>query len=140
MKDVQANNPQTAATGNSGLRERAAYAPPVLHVYGSVSRLTMGTTGTGPDGVMMTMTSTMVSDRATKENIVRIGTHPLGIGLYLFDYKPEYRDATSHERWLGVMADEVEAILPEAVVVHADGYKMVDYALLANAQASRAVH
>ena len=28
------------------------------------------------------------------------------------------------------MADEVEAVLPQAVVMHPDGYKMVDYALL----------
>jgi hypothetical protein len=28
------------------------------------------------------------------------------------------------------MADEVEAVLPQAVVMHPDGYKRVDYALL----------
>ena len=28
------------------------------------------------------------------------------------------------------MADEVELVLPQAVVMHPDGYKMVDYALL----------
>ena len=72
----------------------------------------------------------MTSDRAVKENIVRVGTHPLGIGLYLFDYKPEYRETVGFGRQFGVMADEVEAVLPQAVVMHPDGYKMVDYALL----------
>ena len=65
-----------------------------------------------------------------KENIVRIGTHPFGIGLYLFDYKPEFQAEWGHGRQFGVMADEVEAVMPEAVCVHANGYKMVDYAML----------
>ena len=51
----------------------------------------------------------------------------LGIGLYLFDYKPEFRDAWGHGRQLGVMADEVEAVMPNAVSVRADGYRTVDY-------------
>ena len=34
----------------------------------------------------------MSSDRAIKENIVRIGTRPAGFGLYLFGYKPAYRE------------------------------------------------
>lgn len=73
---------------------------------------------------------TMVSDPMTKINIVRIGKHPLGIGLYLFDYKPEYRDLYGHGRQFGVMADEVETVMPEAVSIHPNGYKMVNYALL----------
>jgi hypothetical protein len=70
------------------------------------------------------------SDRRAKENIVRLGTHPLGIGLYLFDYKPEFRDQWGHGRRLGVMADEVEEVLPEAVLWHPNGHKIVDHALL----------
>ena len=70
------------------------------------------------------------SDRATKQNIARIGDHPLGFGLYLFDYKAEFRDEWGHERQFGVMADEVEAVMPDAVSVHSNGFKMVDYAKL----------
>ena len=72
----------------------------------------------------------MTSDRAVKENIVRVGTDPLGIGLYLFDYKPACREQAGFGRRFGVMADEVETVLPQAVVMHPNGYKMVDYALL----------
>ncbi len=75
-----------------------------------------------------------------KENIVRVGTHPLGIGLYLFDYKPEYRELAGFGRQFGVMADEVEVVLPQAVVMHPDGYKMVDYALLGIDIAEHSVH
>ena len=62
------------------------------------------------------------SDRRLKSNIDRIGTHPLGIGVY------EYDIFDRRER--GLMADEVEAVMPEAVMLHPSGYKMVDYGML----------
>ncbi len=62
------------------------------------------------------------SDRRLKSNIRRIGTHPLGIWVY------EYDIGAGHE--IGVMADEVEKVLPSAVKeIH--GFKVVDYAQLA---------
>ncbi len=82
-------------------------------------------TGRGGGGNMMGM-----SDRRAKQNIVRVATLPQGIGLYLFDYRPELRDLAGHGRQLGVMADEVEQIKPEAVSLHPTGYKMVDYGQL----------
>jgi len=62
------------------------------------------------------------SDRRLKSNIERIGTHPLGIGIY------EYDIFGSRQR--GVMADEVEAVRPKAVITRDDGYKMVNYGML----------
>jgi hypothetical protein len=70
------------------------------------------------------------SDVATKENIERIGDHPLGFGLYLFDYKPEFRETWGKGRQFGVLAHEVEMAVPQAVSTHPDGYKQVNYALL----------
>ena len=64
----------------------------------------------------------MVSDRRLKSNIERVGTHPLGIGIY------EYEIAGRRER--GVMADEVQSVKPEAVHTHESGYKMVNYGML----------
>jgi len=65
----------------------------------------------------------IASDRRLKSNVVRIGTHPLGIGVYEYDI--------FGERQRGVMADEVEAVKPEAVTTHpTEGYKMVYYGLL----------
>lgn len=110
---------------------KKAYQRPVLRTFGSLHHMTQGTGGTLGDGQAgMTRGAGQTSDRAAKENIVMIGTHPLGIGLYLFDYKPEYREAWGHGRQFGVMADEVEGVMPEAVATHADGYKLVDYAML----------
>ena len=52
------------------------------------------------------------------------------MGLYLFDYKAEYRQQWGQGRQFGVMAQEVETFMPQAVCVHSDGYKMVKYAML----------
>jgi hypothetical protein len=60
-----------------------------------------------------------MSDVRLKSNIVRVGTHPLGIGIY------EYDIFDRRER--GVMAQELEKVKPEAVLLHPSGYKMVDY-------------
>jgi len=64
-----------------------------------------------------------MSDRRLKSNIERVGTHPLGIGIYEYDI--------FGTRQIGVMADEVEAVRPEAVMQHPSGYKMVNYGALA---------
>ena len=62
------------------------------------------------------------SDRRLKSNITRIGTHPLGIGIY------EYDIFDRHE--IGVMAQEVQQVLPEAIHIHPSGFMMVDYGRL----------
>jgi Chaperone of endosialidase len=107
---------------------KQTYVRPELKLYGNLRGMTQGVSGTGGDGLLMNMA---VSDRSAKENIVCVGRHSLGIGLYLFDYKPEYRDECGHGRQLGVMADEVATVMPEAVSVHPRGHKMVNYAMLA---------
>ncbi len=70
---------------------------------------------------------TRTSDRKLKQNIAHIGYHPLGFGLYLFEYKPEYRERCGEGRQFGVMADEVEKVMPSAVVPGFDGFKAVNY-------------
>ena len=62
------------------------------------------------------------SDIRLKSKIVRVGTHPLGIGIYEYDI--------DGRRERGVIAQEVERVLPSAVIEHPDGYKMVDYGAL----------
>ena len=113
------------------LLDKKAYHRPEIRVYGALHLVTQGSGGNGTDA---NNTMTKKSDRMTKQNIVKIGVHPLGIGLYLFDYKPEYRGLSGHGRQFGVMADEVETVMPEAVSQHADGHKMVNYAMLGISQ------
>lgn len=106
---------------------RKPYKAPLLKLYGSVRELTTGTGSANGDTGQVMMVS---SDRRIKENLVEIGRHPLGIGLYLFDYRPEFRAKCGHGRQFGVMADEVERVMPEAVSRRANGTLQVDYGLL----------
>lgn len=113
--------------------ERRLYEAPSLATYGSVGVLTQGSASKHSDGANSKKDQGNVqqSAKALKHNICRIGTHPSGIGLYLFDYRPEYAQYRySNGRHLGVMADEVEQVMPEAVGLNAQGHKTVDYARL----------
>lgn len=115
----------TKTDQNNG-RSKKPYSVPTLTVYGSVKELTGATSGAVGDGVGMNMAP---SDPALKENAVRVGDHPAGFGIYLFDYKAEF-SGFGMGRQFGVMADEVERIMPEAVSIGAHGYRTVNYALL----------
>jgi len=108
---------------------RKAYAPPKLTRYGAVHALTRAGIASKNEG-NPGQKRVGGSDPRMKENIVRVGTHPLGAGLYLFDYKPEFRAAHGLGRQFGMMADEVVAVLPAAVSRDASGYLALDYALL----------
>ena len=70
------------------------------------------------------------SDETIKENIEKIGSLDNGINVYKFEYKPDYKDTWGHGEHIGVMAQEVEQVIPEAVAMHEDGYKLVNYAML----------
>jgi hypothetical protein len=74
-------------------------------------------------GGMLGSAAIKASDRRLKKNIKRIGTHALGIGLYTWDY-------LWGQPFSGVMADEVEKVMPEAIVCHPSGFKMVNYSML----------
>lgn len=66
--------------------------------------------------------SSIFSDERLKTNIKRVGTHPLGIGVY------DYDKFGKRER--GLLAQEVEEVMPQAVETHPSGYKKVNYGLL----------
>ena len=62
----------------------------------------------------------LASDIRLKRNIQRIGTHVLGIGIYLFEY-------IWGEWSVGVMAQEVLSVKPDAVHLHPSGFMLVDF-------------
>ena len=124
---------------------KKAYRPPRLVRLGDVRNLTLGgSLGTTEAGGTRAQKPTGPpgggSDRRIKTDIVRMGTHPLGIGLYLFRYLDLYSSIEGEGWFLGVMADEVENVLPEAVSVGPRGYKRVDYVALRDASPSPPVH
>jgi len=84
---------------------------------------TMGSAAMAPSPASLGIASSMAaSDRRLKSHIVRIGRHRLGIGIYSYKIFGRYT--------VGVMADEVRMVKPEAVVRHESGYDMVNYGLL----------
>jgi len=71
-----------------------------------------------------------LSDINAKENINEIGALNNGLKVYSYEYKPEFKDIAGHGSHIGVMAQEVEKIIPEAVTTMSNGYKAVNYAML----------
>lgn len=59
------------------------------------------------------------SDRRLKSGVTRVGTLDNGLPVYLYEINGKIE--------LGVMADEVEAVIPNAVHIAENGFKMVDY-------------
>ena len=72
----------------------------------------------------------IMSDIRTKENILHIGFMANGLPVYEFEYKPEFKAEAGEGKFVGVMAQEVELVQPEAVITRPDGYKMVNYGVL----------
>jgi hypothetical protein len=76
----------------------------------------VGLTCTGPPG-----NECVPSDIRLKHDIVKLGTLGNGIGIYHFRY------TWSDQAYVGVMAQEVQTVMPEAVGRGADGYLRVNY-------------
>ena len=64
------------------------------------------------------------SDRRIKTDIKRVGTLDNGLPVYLFRYKGH-----PDEIHMGLMAQDVEEVCPEAVHSNIHGIKAVDYNL-----------
>lgn len=64
------------------------------------------------------------SDVRLKRDICKVGATPEGLKLY------SYRYHWSEETFVGVMAQEVLEVKPEAVITREDGYYAVDYDML----------
>jgi hypothetical protein len=84
-----------------------------------------GLMGLGAAGIM-------ASDIRMKENIKQIHWMPNGLPVYTYEYKEEFKDhpLAGHGTHIGVMAHEVEAMYPNAVITLDNGYKAVDYGQL----------
>lgn len=65
-----------------------------------------------------------ISDVRLKEDIHRVGTNHLGLGVYRYRYKG------LEGIYEGVMAQEVEVMHPDAIHPWPGGYKAVNYAKL----------
>jgi hypothetical protein len=117
-------------------RPRKIYVAPTLTLFGQVAALTQAVScsanNDGANACAPGSVGTMgkASDRRLKQDIVRIGEHPAGFGLYLYRYKTAYQAALGHGRQFGVLADEIAAVFPEAVVTDSSGFMAVRYDVL----------
>lgn len=150
-KQIIENNPRNQAISeNAGLMQQAgnaqvpAYsgtsgqATPVniaqmLQNYGINQNNAQGAKQASKNGMMSsgmgalgTVGGALLgSDRRLKENIVCVGKTKHGLNLYHFNYIRDH-----HTRYEGVMADEVNDVMPEAVRTGNDGFMSVDYGML----------
>jgi hypothetical protein len=72
------------------------------------------------------------SDVRLKRDVVRVGEHPLGFGIFGFKY------LWSDVEHVGVLAQEVTERMPAAVVEGPGGFLAVDYAAIGMEMTSRA--
>jgi hypothetical protein len=75
-------------------------------------------------GAIVAGGSVTLSDRRLKRDVTLVARRADGINLY------RYRYLLGEQRFVGVMAQEVKAIRPDAVVSNPDGFLAVDYARL----------
>lgn len=64
------------------------------------------------------------SDRRLKRDVMQVGALPSGIPLYEFNY------IWGGPRYIGVMAQDVLKVMPEAVSVDEYGFYRVDYSMI----------
>lgn len=77
-------------------------------------------------GAQLGAATILKSDPRLKQNIELVGRDErTGLNLYEFAYKD-----MPHERWRGVMADEVLQVMPSAVRTNEEGFMSVDYGAL----------
>jgi len=67
------------------------------------------------------------SDVRLKENLNKIGQLPSGLGLYSWDWKDSAPSDAKSNPTIGVLAQEVQQLIPDAIVQREDGYMAVDY-------------
>lgn len=118
---------QQAQTGElQALQDYLSLASGAGSMFGTSMGSTTATQNPGLLGMMgfgLQAAPLLFSDRRLKENIRRVGSTDSGLGVYTYTYKGSDRVE------MGVMAQEVEEIRPEAVR-DVNGYKAVNYDLI----------
>jgi len=69
----------------------------------------------------------LFSDARLKENIQKIGVSPNGFNVYTWDWNEDGKRLAGNTPSVGVIAQEVEQVIPDAVSIGAEGYLLVDY-------------
>lgn len=92
---------------------KCSFATPIIASFGMAAL--------NIDDVAFAANSTAPSDSRVKADVVKVDTHPAGFGLYRFRY------LWGETVYVGVIAQEVRELMPEAVRCGEDGILRVDY-------------
>jgi len=93
--------------------------------FGDPSQGGLYSTGFG-GGVTGGLSGSGLSDIRLKKDIEHLFTMDNGVPIYSFKY--QWSDDTN----IGTMAQDIEGIIPDAVSMNSEGYKMVDYSKVFN--------
>ena len=83
-------------------------------------------------GAAGTAASLSKSDIRLKTEIKRVGELENGIPVYRWKWTKEAKKIVGDQGTLGVLAQEILNIMPEAVSIGSDGYYQVDYGRVVN--------
>jgi len=123
---------------------RTEYHLPQRATFGHVAVLTQGVGSFSGNGgtmrMMAAMTMMTMSDVRSKQNLMKVGQQPRGFGLYCCEYKSGFTHLHGAGRQFGVLAREVEKVVPAAVKRGRDGYRRVNYPLPGIRQAAGVEH
>jgi len=123
LTQQQVNMPQgfAGAPNSTAAGAQANQALTAAQLQGNYQTQNQNDWGSGLGGIASVAGAGMkaYSDRRLKSNIVRIGEHSVGVGIY------EYDIFDRHE--IGVIAQELLAVRPDLVAVDSSGYLMVNY-------------
>lgn len=115
--------------GNTSMNTQAQQQAAMMSGLGSMAGA-LGGAALGGGGIFGKALTAAPSDVRLKQNIKHIGDLKMGVKLYSFEYKPEFQDELGHGTFVGVMAQELIKVMPEAVSFRPDGYMLVNYEML----------
>lgn len=116
QQGVDANTARAAAAASAGTLG-TSYFNPVMDAAKRRQEVQGDTVGS-----LIGYGASLFSDIRLKENIEKVGELANGLGIYNWDWKADINQPTT-----GVIAQEVLAVIPDAVSTHESGYLMVDY-------------
>jgi len=108
--------------------QRAGLASLYSGMFGGAGGLLSGI-GAGASDVISELIK-RYSDVSLKTNIEPVGKLPNGINLYTWDWTEKGKELAGDTPTYGVLAQEVQQIIPEAVTRGEQGYLTVDYSKL----------
>lgn len=122
---------ETALANLSGaVGQQAALGELYGSMFGGAGSLLGSLTGGTADVISSLIANWPPSDVRLKENITKVGSLDSGINLYTWNWNEEGKRLAGDTPTVGVLAQEVQQVMPEAVTRGDHGYLTVNYSKL----------